>query len=337
MGPVLAAWLGCLALPVLDSRLHAVSQASTGSTTAAPVLVIPAGVVAASGWVTVPVQIQPNGAAIGSALFSIDFDQACLLFDPADANQDGVPDAITFAPLNAFTKQATYDQADGDGEIDMMLADYTSTPAPLRAGELLTVRFAVVCQPPAGTTIESPVRFSQTPAPSFSTPLGTGVTTTWQDGSVLIAGDGVDRPPPSTATPTPAPTLLPPAPTPTATPDHGTIPPLPPPLLGPGDSDGDGLLDREEGAGDWDGDGIANYLDPDDDNDGIPTRLEGRGDVDGSGVPNYLDLDSNGDGIADRIEAGPDPLHPVDSSGDGVYDFLELPHKLFLPLTVHNR
>lgn len=277
----------------------------------------------------VPVIFAANGRMANVTMFSIDFDETCLLFDPVDADHNQIPDNITFNVSNQFIQSVAFDAGDSDSELDIMIADYTQPYAVLPDGVLLTMRLAAICQAPPDAPITAPVRFSLAPAPSLSTGAGSELRVDWLDGSVLITANP--------AAPTPAPTATA-TPGPTTTPTPGTIPPPTPGTIPPtpnaNDPDVDGIMSQEEGASDWDGDGIPNYLDADDDNDGIPTLLEGVSDVDGGGVPNFLDLDSNGNDISDTVEAGDDPLHPVDRDGNGIYDFLDIPYKLHLPLIV---
>ncbi len=280
----------------------------------------------------VPVIYAANGRTANVTMFSIDYDETCLLFNPVDADRNRIPDNVTFNVSSQFILSAAFNANDTDGELDIMIADYTQPYTLLPNGVLVTIQLVAICQAPANAPITAPVRFSQAPAPSLSTGVGSELRVDWSDGSVLITANPAAPTPAPTATATPEPTSLP-----TATSTPSTIPPTPgtiPPTPSANDPDVDGIPSSEEGTGDWDGDGIPNYLDADDDNDGIPTLLEGKGDVDGGGVPNFLDLDSNGNGISDTVEAGDDPLHPVDRDGNGIYDFLDIPYKLHLPLIV---
>ncbi len=233
-----------------------------------PLLQIVNSTATIDGYVTVPVSLEPNGAQVSAVLFSIDFDQNCLLFDPADTDGNRIPDAINFQTPPAFSRSVSYDADDTDGELDIVFADYSPPYAIFTSQVLVTVRFAIVCQPLPQQTIESPVLFSQAPSPSFSSGLGTNVRGTALGGIVTIPGEGVFPTPLPTATSTPTPTLIPTA-TPTATlTSPGTMPTQPSsPLITPTpfpsrDHDVDGVLTVEEGTGDWDGDGIPNYMDP---------------------------------------------------------------------------
>ena len=285
-----------------------------------PVLALPSQLAPGSdGTASVPAQLTTNGATLVSAIFSLDIDQACLVFDPADADSNGRPDAVTFNTPRGFNTSVAYDETDTDGELDFVVADYMPPYAQLPDGVLFTVRLAAVCWPGGAGARDIPLTFAAVPALSFGLPGGSELAGVAVNGSIRTAGPGPGIAPNPTATPTPAA----PAPTPGQT--------VPPPV-NERDDDGDGLFSREEGGLDWDGDGTANFLDSDDDDDGIPTALEGRGDADGNGLPNYLDLDSNDNSILDAVECGPDPLQPLDDNNNGIWDYLEMPTApLYLP------
>ena len=308
-----------------------------------PVLSIPTGLEPGSdGYVTVPVRLTANGVTVSGLLFSLDLDPQCLVLDPADADRNGRPDAVTISVPPGFTTSVAYDMGDADGELDLILADYSPPFASLPDGALVSIRLGIACRPSDGTAIDISVPFSLAPAASFSMPSGSELRGRTVDGLIHVVG-GKSYPtlvPTATFTPGPSPT---PVLTPTPTGPPGTIPRasptpdktphfLPPPVAGRVDDDRDGVLSYDEQDGDLDADGVPNYLDTDDDGDGILTALEGTGDADGGGVPNFMDLDSNDNGILDAIEAGDDPLHPVDTDGDGVWDFLDMSDTgLYLP------
>ena len=262
----------------------------------------------------VTINLDSDGEAVSGVIFSLDTEPECLAFNPSDGNGDGIPDAATFVLPAQFSPSLSYQADDPDGEIDVVITDYSPPLAALPDGPLLVLRFDVVCEPDATDNSRiSDILFSAYPPPSFGNPAGQSVLGGSSAGSVKIT-----RPDPVTTTPTPTQTATPTAtatptrtPTPTAT-ATGTVigPPTPTPTptstvtattTAPVDSDGDGIPDAEEGDGDPDGDGIPNYLDP----------------------------DSNNNGIQDGIEAG-DPDAPVDGNGNGGYDFLEM--YLYIPL-----
>lgn len=294
-----------------------------------PVLALPSAAVPGSdGYVSVPVQLSPDGAAVTSLVFSLDIEQTCLLFDPVDADRNGRPDAVTVNLPASFIVSVAYDARDADGELDFVIADYSPPYTGMPEGPLVTVRLGVTCQPAEGAAQDIPLIFSSVPAASFAAPNGAQLPGVTVNGSVRVTS-GAAAPvfaPTATATPVRA--------TPTAT-LAATAPAPSTPQPDVRDEDRDGLFSREEGEGDWDADGAPNYLDSDDDGDGIPTLLENYDDVDGNGVPNYLDLDSNDNNIPDRVEAGPDPLRPADTNANGILDFLEIRAKaVHLPYIV---
>jgi hypothetical protein len=276
-----------------------------------PLLWLPEGLTPeVAGLVAAPVHLSPNGATVTSVLFSLDFDQTCLVFDPADDDGNGMPDAITVHLPPAFVVSTVYDARDADGELDVILADYSPPYTPLPDAVLLTVRLGVACVPYPGEVVDIPLPFSSAPIPSFAAPSGSALTGATADGSIHLDGTAgaptlaptATSTPGATPTATPTPTVLPPTATPTPGGGQPTSP-LPPPAGQRSDEDGDALFSYEDGYYDWDGDGVPNYLDADDDGDGIPTLLEGKGDADGSGLPNFLDIDANDNGIPDAVEA----------------------------------
>ncbi|MCS6827478.1 MAG: hypothetical protein NZ553_12765 [Caldilinea sp.] len=191
------------------------------------------------GQALISLQFTSNGQRISAALFSIDYDEICLLFDPVDADRNGVPDNVQFHTSAQFFVTASFDATDLDGEIDILIADYSPPYASLPDRTLLTIRFTALCAASTDAPIEAPVRFSQAPRPSLSTGAGNSAPGTFLDGSVWITAWTPSTPAPTaTATPTPikAPTPTPqgqPTPIPSETPGAtipGTIPGTIPPI-----------------------------------------------------------------------------------------------------------
>lgn len=161
------------------------------STAAGPTLAIPANIPAhVNEIVLVPVTFISNSHPIASTTFSIDLDQDCLAFDPADGDQDGTPDAITFNAPGAFSASVTFDAGDTDGELDFFIADTFPPLASLPDGVLATVTLTTTCQPAAGANITAPVSFSTDPAASFGNTSGQSVAGTALGGSVRILSEG---------------------------------------------------------------------------------------------------------------------------------------------------
>lgn len=178
------------------------------------------------GTVSVPVSFSSGGQAISSAVFSINFDEACLALNPADGNGDGIPDAVVFSMPAAFSGSAGVDVADIDGELDIYVADPFAPLAALPDGVLVTLNFTVICQPPGEFRMAS-LAFAASPHASFGSTTGTSVPGTTQNGSVRIT---MPKPTP-TATHTALPThtatatkTKTPLPTHTATPTKTPLP-----------------------------------------------------------------------------------------------------------------
>jgi hypothetical protein len=159
--------------------------------------------------VILPVSFVANDHNITSLIFSVDYDQTWLAFDPTDSNGDGVPDAAIFNLPGAFSASVTFDGGDMDGELDFFIADLFPPLAVLSDGAMVSMTLDVG-SPPSAT--EAAVNFSPDPAASFGDTSGQSVSGTMDDGSVLIM---------LTDTPTTTPTETS-APTPTNTP---TAPP----------------------------------------------------------------------------------------------------------------
>ena len=136
--------------------------------------------------VSVPINFTSNSHGIASTVFSVDFDQTCLAFDPTDSDQDGIPDAITFNLAGAFNASVTFDGNDTDGELDFFIADLFPPLASLPDGAFAAIAFMATCRPDPGTSIITPVGFSDDPSASFGNTDGRSVPGTTSDGSVEI-------------------------------------------------------------------------------------------------------------------------------------------------------
>lgn len=194
---------------------------------AGPALAIAAGQVVTAGQaIQVPIAFQSNGNAIAAMIFSLDFDEQCLAFDPADQNQDGRPDAITWQLPAGLVASVVVDLSDSDGELDFTIADYFPpfVVVPDRAA-LVTVLLNTTCQPAPGTSVTAAVAFSTNPDPSFGSTSGASVAGSTSDGSVIITSATLA--PTLTPTATTQPTLMPTAP-PTTTPVPTVTPTLVP-------------------------------------------------------------------------------------------------------------
>ncbi len=196
-----------------------------------PTLIIQSQTTAAGSSVAVPIEFQAGDQDVASLAFSIDYDQTCLAFDPTDADNDSLPDAITFFVPQGFSITASFDGNDTDGEIDVVIVS-NATPPPSLAdtNPLLTITFMTTCNP-TGASHLAPVSFGDDPGTTFGNPAGDAVPGVTVDGMVTVTAVATPTTPPTatvppTATSTGVPTLPPPA-TSTATPTD--VPTLPPP------------------------------------------------------------------------------------------------------------
>ena len=112
--------------------------------------------------VSVPVNFS-NGFAIDSTVFSIDFDQQCLSFNPAMAG------AVTFNLPADFIKTWTYNAADTDGEIDISIYDHIAPRTVIPDGTIVRIKFTIksACLPAPGSVNNARVGFSSHPMASF--------------------------------------------------------------------------------------------------------------------------------------------------------------------------
>jgi hypothetical protein len=150
-----------------------------------PALAIPDQVPASpGGTVTLPVNFTANGNSIASMIFSVDYDQTWLTFDPTDSDEDGIPDTVTLDIPSAFNASVTFDGGDTEGELDFFIADTFPPLASLPDGAIVSMTLNVG-SPPSVT--EAAVNFSQDPVASFGDTSGQSVPGTTDDGSVLIA------------------------------------------------------------------------------------------------------------------------------------------------------
>jgi hypothetical protein len=206
----LPAVLGLAAVLLLPALLPHAAAALTNS--GQPLIDIPDRIPAIVGdSAVVTVNLDNDSEAISGIIFSLDIESACLVLNPTDADGDGVPDAAQFVLPAQFTPALSYQPDDEDGEIDVVITDYSPPLAALPNGPLLALRLTVVCTPALGENSRvSDITFSSYPPVSFGSPNGASVPGLSSTGSVKIVWAD-----PATPTPTVTPT---PTPTPTATP-----------------------------------------------------------------------------------------------------------------------
>ena len=170
-----------------QSILFAAVLASLGTARAqVPLLGIPTGIPAAVSLpVEAPILFDSGGAQISTILFSVDFDEECLAFDPTDADLDGLPDTIVFDLPPQFVGTVNFNGEDEDGELDFTIVDLLPPLAALPDGFLVTMTFVPICEP-VGVAIIAPVLFSTDPPVSFGGTTGLGVPGTSLGGSIQI-------------------------------------------------------------------------------------------------------------------------------------------------------
>jgi hypothetical protein len=150
-----------------------------------PTLTIPNWLVASpDGKVIMPIRYRADGHAISSLVFSVDYDERWLTFDPSDGDGDGIPDTVTLRVPDEFGASIAFDSSDVDGELDFLIADLFTPLGTLPDGTIATIRLDVVSDPPAAT--KAAVNFSQNPAVSFGDTLGQSIPGATDDGFVLI-------------------------------------------------------------------------------------------------------------------------------------------------------
>ncbi|MCJ7662370.1 MAG: hypothetical protein MUO67_24760, partial [Anaerolineales bacterium] len=130
--------------------------------------------------VSVPV-FYKDGYNIDTTVFSIDFDELCLSFDP------NLPGAMTFSVPADFVTKWSYNAADKDGEIDVSIYDQVYPRTTIPDGKLLTIKFTVksACMPGPGSVNHAKVGFSSDPSASFGS-FGQSIPGYASDGFVRI-------------------------------------------------------------------------------------------------------------------------------------------------------
>lgn len=159
-----------------------------------PVLSIPVGIPASSNsTVIVPVQFTSNGNLISSMIFSVDYSNTYLQFNPT------LPFSITMNLPAGFTGDCTYDLADTDGEIDCFVLDPLAPLSALPDGVIASIKLTTGSASPNTT---APVGFSlNSPPTSFGSTAGQSVLGSTVDGSVLIDQTAPTEPSPSPTEP----------------------------------------------------------------------------------------------------------------------------------------
>jgi len=195
---------------IISSRLQAQAIGK-------PVLTISENITAYSSYtITVPIAFAGNGHQIAAVGFSIDYDETCLAFDDQDSVEFNLP--------RGLRPSLGIDTTDLDGELDIIIADYSPPFSVLPDDSIAFIEFTVICTiEPGESTKVIPVRFSLEPLASFGDTETNDVEGEAIDGSVLLlAGTPAAQDMTETVTETVTPTVLP-----SATMAPATVVPLP--------------------------------------------------------------------------------------------------------------
>jgi hypothetical protein len=109
-----------------------------------------------------------------------------LSFDPADVNQDGMPDAVTCPVPGAFAKSVAFNGSDLDSEIDIAIYDGAPPFSALPDGTLCTIQFTAVCPTPITDYLTAPVNFSDSDKATFGDTNSVDIPGQTVNGSVRI-------------------------------------------------------------------------------------------------------------------------------------------------------
>lgn len=149
----------------------------------APSLALPDHVFALRGsTVVLPLHYTANGNNVSALLFSINYDQTKLRFNPIDSNGDGIPDAVQFSNVfpAGFITSVSFDANDTNAELDFIITDFSATPRAIPSANLVYITLEVLAASPVG--VDAPVGFATA---SFG---GTGgdIPGATDDGSVFV-------------------------------------------------------------------------------------------------------------------------------------------------------
>lgn len=136
--------------------------------------------------ITVPITLNTNELAVAAATFSVDYDANCLNLNPADNDEDGIPDAVVFNLPPGFQASVQVDQGDEDGEVDIFVADVLPPLDALTDGLIATLELSALCQPTPGSKIDASVNFAMAPYATFSNADGRTIPGSTHDGLVFI-------------------------------------------------------------------------------------------------------------------------------------------------------
>ncbi len=179
LAPLLLLAVGLLALAIApDVAASPAKPDGPEAPQIGPLLSIQSNIPAtANSIVTVPVHFTANGNSISSLIFSIDYDQTWLWFDPS------VPMSVTMSLPAGFVGGCSPNTSDPFAEINCYVLYPIPPLQPLTDGVIASIKLRT--KAPA-VNLAANVGFSGTNPASFGSTSGTSVAGSTQDGSVYI-------------------------------------------------------------------------------------------------------------------------------------------------------
>lgn len=133
--------------------------------------------------VYLPVMLTKQGNAVSSLIFSVNYDQTWLSFNPADGNGDGIPDSIIWYAPSGYARSVMFNPADVNGELDFAVYNTSATAQPLPDG--MIVMIILDAGSPPGQYVANVVG-SNEPLASFGSVFGSTVIGSLQGGTIWI-------------------------------------------------------------------------------------------------------------------------------------------------------
>lgn len=172
--------LSCSVLVSFGDDTCTVPTAQAASTLADAELAVGQNLIGVpSSTVNVPVQLTTNGQNVAAASFALSFDKDQLAFDATDADQNGLPDAVTFNTPQGMVTVANYNEAAGRLELTVYAV---TVPMPTLADGMVANVTLQVNED--ATLAATPVALLQS---SLGSDQGQAVPVAVSDGSVQIA------------------------------------------------------------------------------------------------------------------------------------------------------
>jgi len=159
---------------------------SVGSDEARISLVIPDFIPTKPGQTSVvPIRLSTGGQLVNSVVFSLNYNETWLSFDPTDGDGDGIPDAMSLDLPDGFIASVSFDPLDTDGEIDLIIFGDPFMPnASLVDGILAQV--SLKAGSPAND-VTALLQDSFDPMTSFGSISGDSLLSIIDDGSAFIS------------------------------------------------------------------------------------------------------------------------------------------------------